>query len=421
MKFIEFTVKNFKIFKDEVTFSMNAREGEFTFKENDENLLRAALIYGPNASGKSSLMQAIGLMMEIVQKSDIASVSLPYSPFILSTVTRNNPTFFEIVFSLDDKVYRYNFSYISDEIIEENLLILNNDNGGQNMIIFSRTKEGYEFSNHFQNNWGGVDLTKVTKKESLLLSKAIRENHPIAVKIGQEFKKINVVGTNTMIESDDFGYGYTINKIKSDTDLKVWVLDCLRRADFNIVDLKVEETSVPQQVQLHTQIPVSKVDSIKFIHPVFNEDKENAGFEEIFNGDESFGTNKFLGLAGPIKDILDKGSVIFIDELDRSLHPLLTMFIFDIFQNKNINKNDAQLIATTHDITLISSENKNNIDKYQVWFTEKNKYGEGSLFCLNDFEGLRNDTEYAMKYLQGRFGALPYISSYNESQKLSQQ
>lgn len=414
MKLIEFTVKNFKIFKDEVTFSMNARDGKFTFKENEENLLRTALIYGPNASGKSSLLHAILLMLQIIEMSEAANAPLPYMPFKLSTETKDQPTLFEIVFSTDNGIYRYSFSYSSDLIKEEELVLL-----GDNVeeILFKREENTVDFSDKFQNFWGGIDFEKVTRKNVLVLSKAIRENHPVAIKIFDNFKKIHIISNNIAFTKKDSPQ-YTIESIKSDKHFSDRALEYMKTADFNISKMLVDENEgdfidiVGEGGNMSINKTKKKIDEIKLFHPLFNEKKELIGDVEMHLFEESLGTQSFINMMGPTISVLGEGGILIIDEIDKSLHPLLTLFIYAQFQNKDLNKNNAQLVATTHDITLISSENKDNIDKYQIWFTEKNKYGEGTLFCLDDFENLRNDTEYAIKYLQGRFGALPFISSY---------
>ena len=123
-------------------------------------------------------------------------------------------------------------------------------------------------------------------------------------------------------------------------------------------------------------------------------------------GNESMGTQKFFDILGPIIDTIENDKVLFIDEFDNSLHPFLTKFIVDIFEKNN--PKDAQLIVTTHDTSLLSY--KDDFDKAQIWFTEKDKFGIGNLFSLAEFN-LRNDTEYSKKYLEGRFGALPFIES----------
>lgn len=146
---IEFSVENFKMFKDTAKFSMSSRKSDHTFERNGENLLKTTMIYGPNASGKTTLIEAIGNMRGAVLKSanppesknDVGS-DLPYQPFLLSTETESKPTTFEIVLSVDDSIYRYAFSYRKDHIAHESLSeILSN--GSEKKISLSDAAEDH--------------------------------------------------------------------------------------------------------------------------------------------------------------------------------------------------------------------------------------------------------------------------------------
>ena len=148
-----------------------------------------------------------------------------------------------------------------------------------------------------------------------------------------------------------------------------------------------------------------KIDTVFFTHNKFDSKGNKIGIAKFNLGDESAGTQKFFDILGPIIDTLENGYVLFIDEFDNSIHPYLTKFIIDLFEKKN--PQNAQLVVTTHDTSLLSY--KELINKEQFWFTEKNKFGEGHLFSLAEFKTQRNDTEFSKKYLEGRFGALPFV------------
>jgi len=207
---------------------------------------------------------------------------------------------------------------------------------------------------------------------------------------------------------------FTIKKFKEDPDYKENILDYLRKADFCISGGRTEEIDMPtidiknEQGEFSAKKRIGKSDILFLEHPVYDEDNKKAGVFELVLDEESNGTQRFLSVLGPVIDTLANGKVMFIDEFDNSLHPLLTKFIVDLFESSDINKNNAQLIVTTHDTSLLSY--KDDFTRSQFWFTEKDEFGSAKLFSLAEFD-VRNDTEFAKKYLEGRFGALPFIES----------
>lgn len=402
---IEFSVENFKIFKNKVTFSMFSRKSERTFNSNGENLLKTSLIYGPNASGKSTLLNAFTILRDgmINSANNPEGSGLPYYPFILSD-DNNRPSFFEVVFSLDNKIFKYNFSFFKEKIVTENLFEVLSDGKEKEYLI--RKEQVFNLFNDFR---GSEDIAEVkTRKEVLFLSAASQWNQALAMKIIDGLKNVNIIsGPNSG------GYrGYTMKMFKESADKKRKILDFLKKADFCINDGVVEKMELPDVIkkQMATNfkdIP-NEIDTMYFSHSKFDSKNNKIGFEKLNMGDESMGTQKFFDALGPIIDTIENGKVLFIDEFDNSLHPLLTKFIVDIFEKNN--PNNAQLIATTHDTSLIS--HKNDFIKDQIWFTEKDKYGASSLFSLSEVnDDIRNDTEFSKKYLEGRFGALPFIES----------
>ena len=398
---IEFSTENFKIFKKKVTFSMLSRKSKHTFICNDRNLLRTSLIYGPNASGKSSLFQALTILRHVIINSanNTENSELPYHPFILSNST-TQPSFYEVVFSLNKRTFRYNFSVLKKEIVKENLFeILLNENEKKCLI---RNKQDIKLFGDFKKS---EDIKQKVRKETLFLSAASQWNDSLAMDIVDAFKDINVISGP---ESEQYR-GYTIKMFEKSEKNKKKILDFLRKADFCIKDGSIEEMELPdfvkQQLPSNLKEVPDKVTTIYFSHDKFNSKNENIGIEKINIGNESIGTQKFFNILGPIVDTIEKGKVLLIDEFDNSLHPYLTKLILDLFENNNVK--NSQLVVTTHDTSLLTYK---EFSKEQIWFTEKDKFGAGSLFSLAEFD-LRNDTEYSKKYLEGKFGALPFIES----------
>ncbi|MBU4338733.1 AAA family ATPase [Patescibacteria group bacterium] len=402
---IEFSVENFKIFKNKATFSMLTRKGEHAFDSNGENLLKTSLIYGPNASGKSTLLSAFIILKTgiIYSANNPENADLPYIPFVLSDKS-GQPSFFEVIFSIDEQIFKYSLSILKEKIVAENLFeILSNGKEKQYLI---RNEHSIKVFNDFTES---EDIKTKTRKEVLFLSAAAQWNNPLAIKIVDGFENINIIsgGGNGAYR------GYTVKLVKENMEAREKIITFLQKADFSIETVEVKETIIPKPIEKQTVFPDKKdgfetMDIVFFSHSKFDSKNNKIGLERFNMGDESVGTQKFFDALGPIIDTIENGKVLLIDEFDNSLHPLLTKFIVDIFEKNN--PNNAQLIVTTHDTSLIS--HKNDFIKDQIWFTEKDKYGSGNLFSLSEInDDIRNDTEFSKKYLEGRFGALPFIES----------
>ena len=398
---IEFSIENFKIFNKKATFSMLTRKNEHAFENSGQNLLKTSLIYGPNASGKSTLLEAFQILKDGILNSanNPEKSNLPYHPFLLSEKD-NLPSSFEVIFSLGNRIFKYNFSILKKEIVAEYFSEILSEKKEKKYL--TREKQNINVFDEFEKS---KDVITKTRKEVLFLSAASQWNNDLAIKIAENFKNINIIsGPNSG------GYrGFTMSLFKDNAKMKQKILDYLKKADFCINDGIIEKMELPnfikKQMMTEFKETPNEVDTIYFSHDKYNSKKQKIGIEKFNMGDESAGTQKFFDVLGPIIDTLENGKILLIDEFDNSLHPLLTKLIIDLFENKN-SKN-AQLIVTTHDTSLLSYK---GFIKDQFWFTEKDKYGAGNLFSLAEFD-LRNDTEYSKKYLEGRFGALPYIES----------
>jgi len=404
MKLIEFSLENYKIFKEKVTLSMEARKNNNTLPIAGTNLLKSTLIYGPNSSGKTSILDAMVTFKLLIENSTESKIKLKnrYHGFIFSE-QENKPTFLEMIFLLDKEVFKYNFAYNQNEIISENLyqILLN----GSEVIYFTRNERKVKFNSKYFNN--GKELFEKTKNEVLFLSVADKWNNALAKKILKGFKKFNIISG-----CHEEGYaGFTFSLIKNNKKQREIILNNLKSADFNIVDAFVEKSDVPENIRknlekTNTEQKIPKtIYSLFFSHKKFNNKNEYIGDERIDIDQESEGTKKYFHLLGPILDTLEDGGVLIIDELDNSLHPFLTQLIIKKFNEEN--NSNAQLIATTHDISLISDNN--NLDKSQIWITEKNTFGSAKLFSLSEFN-IRNGIDFSKKYIEGRFGGLPIIS-----------
>lgn len=396
---VEFSVENFKIFKNKATFSMLWRKSKnknYVFEKNWERLLKSSLIYWPNSSGKSTILDAIKYFKFLIKRSvDISNDKMPYEPFMLSD-KKNSPTFLEMIFALNDNFYKYNFSLNNKKILSENLFEIWL-NGSQNKIL-ARNEKKIEVYNEFEQS---RDVKAKTKNNSLFLTAASLRNNSLAIDIVKEISEIEVFSSHSSSEY----WSITLNALK----WKQWkksILDYLQKADFCIQNIEVKEVKIPKETREKFWIPekVKHFNKIDFIHPVFDDEKVIVGEHRFSIHEESDWTKKFFEILWPVIDVLEWWGVLCIDEFDNSLHPLLTKFIIDLFHTNN--PKNAQLIVTTHDVNLLSY--KTDFDKDHFWFTEKSKYWDARLYSLAEFK-LRNDTEYQKKYLEWRFGGLPFI------------
>lgn len=413
---VEFSVGNFLSFKETVVLSMvasSAKEHEAThvFEAGGLRLLKSAVIYGPNAGGKSNLLKAMSFMDRFVWKS--ASESQQFNrinvkPFRLSTEAEDKPSYFEIVFIVDGTRFRYGFELDQKKIYKEWLFYVPTKIETR---LFTREEDQISISNGFKE---GKPFRKNVRPNALFLSLIAQLNGPVATKIMKWFSGFNVIyGTNA-------GALLPLLVDKQES-YKEKILRFIKLADFGIEDYgatTIAEKDIngfPEggtyfsrgksddvfRVETHTQH--RKYDSQGQFH-------SNVLFE--LDKDESDGTNKLFRLVTPLLETLEKGMVLAVDEMDSTLHPLITRTIIKFFNCDNYR--NAQIIFPTHDITLLDRE---LFRRDQIWFVEKDDYGGSKLFSLVEYKmndkKVRNDASYAKDYLNGKYGAIPIIRAFD--------
>jgi hypothetical protein len=214
--------------------------------------------------------------------------------------------------------------------------------------------------------------------------------------------------------------GYTINQLKKE-NIKKQIIDYLKSVDTGIIDLSFQETNIheddlPEELSnsLKEEILKQKATVINTLHPKFDKEMGNISMVSFnLEENESEGTKKFFALTGPLIDTLENGKVLIIDEFDARLHPVISQFIINLFNSNEHNPKNAQLIIATHDTNLLS---KKFFRRDQIWFTEKDRFGATDLYSLLEFKTdknktIRNDEQYEKNYLQGRYGAIPFINA----------
>ena len=413
---VEFGVKNFKSIRDEQVLSMIAStdkslEDTHVLKSDGSSprLLKSAAIYGPNAGGKSNLLQAFFFM-----KWNIISRKTPDTffqgedykkhPFFkLDMTSRNNPSEFEVTYIDEGIRYQYGFSLLRGRVVEEWLLVYKSDKPQK---WFHRTvdeKSGdddYKFSSYFK----GQKLTwqKSTRKDALFLAVAVDLNSEQLEPVYRWLRELEILDNYFLSQRifDPYFFEYERDHKK--------LLDFLVAADIGITDIRVKtETRKVRRRPDDNERATPELVEREFKRPVFIH--QHDGISEQFEfEEESVGTQRMFLLAFYIFEVLKRGKILLVDELENSLHPKLVHFIIRLFNSAD-NKKGAQLIFSTHNTSLLDI--KETFRRDQIWFVEKDKSQATVLYSLADFNA-RKDTAVESGYLTGRYGAIPFVSEF---------
>lgn len=422
---IEFSVANYRSFRERVTLSLEAepRISERDKAVNDRNvahtpdgeLLRVVGIYGANASGKSNLIAALAILRALVLNSAREGQQgdeLPAAPFRLDAESLAAPSELEVVFSQDGSQVRYGVAFTAKQV-EREWLFVRAAGAEVEERWFERTNDVFAVGGTWVQDLG---IEGKTRPEALHLSVAAAWNHPQAQKIFGWF------GDDMRVISD-FGGGYihpqtTIKLLKEGAHGET-ICALIRRLDFGIEDLRVEELSIPQDSGL-PQIfdALRSIPGVAFKGPTKSPLQRlvtmRRGVKFDLATEESSGTFTAVALAGPIVLALAKGGILAIDEFNARLHTLLAKQLVELFQDPTTNPHDAQLVFTSHDTNLLT---RTLLRRDQLWFVEKSHKTQSSdlyslaEFRLEDGKGVRNDARYEDDYLQGKYGAIPFFGN----------
>lgn len=382
---VQFTVENHRSIKESAVISFAASKDK-SFEENliylnrKKSLFPVLAIYGANAAGKTNVLHAMMTMREMVvgNTSKVPKgQNLIWEPFACTS----NPTSFEMVFFYEGIRYAYGFSFDDKKIYNEYLYYWPN---GREALIFSRDKDTYEFRENINEQ---MILSKRTANNKLYLVSSNDWNLPQTEKAYQWFAENMIcLMDNESIDSE------TLAVIVSGNDKKAQILRELMLADLGIVDITIKNN-------------LENVPVITTTHKITNENGTSEYFKLLMN-QESAGTQRFLTRIGGWLKALENGSLLVVDEIEDSLHPLLVKRLIEMIQDKSVNKKGAQLIFTTHDSMLLDLK---FFRRDQIWFTEKNNETCATeVYCLTAFSP-RKGENVRKGYLRGRFGAIPFI------------
>lgn len=424
--FIEFTVSNYLSFRDEVCFSLVAGKKKSQSKVLDKDatfelrpdlkLLKCAVLYGANASGKSNLFAAVAFMRTFVLNSSKESQSdeaIPVRPFLLQEGLTLQPSSFSITFAIEDVVYSYSFSATSTRIVSEELSSLK---GKKETTLFSRSEQKISLSKAFAE---GNLLDAKTRENALFLSVCANFDGKISRAILRWFRRIHVISG-----LEDMGLlPYTRQCLATDHENHSHVQELIKSFGLGIRRFELGEEEPTFTIPSDAPAEIRRVASailkaekkkgplprrIMSFHPMFDSSGNEVGEIGLdLAADESEGTQKLVALSGPLVDTLKSADILFIDEFDARLHPILSHNILKQFNSTTANPNNAQLIVATHDTNMLD---RDLLRRDQIWFCEKDKYGSSHLTSLVEYK-VRNDASFEKDYIMGKYGAIPMLSN----------
>lgn len=418
---IEFRLKNFRSLRDEQVLSLVASKDRTlqdthtlaTGLKAAPAVLRSAVVYGANASGKSNLVKALQYMKGVVTES--ATVMQPGQAFAVPSFRLDGgsaglPTEFEVTLLVDGVRYQYGFAMTAQRILREHLLVykaFKPQRWFERRYDVDSGKDVYEFGPGLKGPkhlWEGA-----TRANALFLSMAVQLNSEALRPVFDWFASQLIIFNELAPLNPQF----SIQRLQQAEGRRA-LCEFLGAADISIADIEVVSSKVPRQavhvdlVSGRTEISAEEVEEhrLRFRHVT---DQGEAVFELT---DESSGTRNLLFLAGPVLDILARGLTLVIDELDTSLHTLLVRELVRLFHRPEVNTGGAQLIFTTHDTSLLDAYGLFRRD--QVWFVEKGRDQASALVALSEFSPRKNEA-LERGYLLGRYGGVPFIGPLGSS------
>lgn len=417
---IQFSVTNFLSFRDETVLNLSTNkdnshsENLLSFK--NERILPSVAIYGANAAGKSNLHKALTAAIIMIRNSNNLQVDQPLmvTPFLLDSKSRFDKTKFDFIYTYNDVKYEYGFVLDSNNVWEEYLYEYKSSKPS---LIFERSEiNKYKFTTKTKSQLSQIVDKNTSNK--LFLATATSWNSDLTRDAYMWFA--TMIDTYDSQNLEDLMYTeFDRHQNNNDSSLNTFMLHLLQKADINISNFNYE--SIKREVnQLPFELPPELqglMNPIPSAKKVLEQRRIVTSHQVVENGekkeyplnyfDESNGTKRLFTYGPVLKNALENGRIIIIDEIDNALHPAMTKSLIEMFQNPNINKNNAQLIFNTHEISLLDL---NLFRRDQIYFVEKNnKTGVSNLYSLDEFSP-RKSENIQKGYLQGRYGAMPVVN-----------
>ena len=399
---IRFSFKNFKSFKNENCLDMEAtslKEHEYNVAKIDNGeYLKVSAIYGANASGKTNVLQAFDYMKKRILVSDDSKKNSPIDEEnVYSFMINNDPIALEVeILAKNNKIYKYGFEVLKDTIISEWLF---EKRVNKFYTIFERENNIVSLKNNNKTTeYANID----SRTLFLNIFSKIDSNNEDFNNVVTWFINANYLDLGNPLFENNINNRISL-KILSDEKYKNELIRFIKTFESGIEGIKITPDSI-EAVKNNNGVV-----KIELIHK-----GENGIIKALPLELESNGTRKMFHLFDFFMDALKFGMVLFIDELDAKLHPLLTRYIINLFHKEETNIGNGQLIYSTHDTVNL---NKDTFRRDEIWFTEKDKDGISTIYSLSDYKikdtKVRNDATYNKDYLSGRYGAIPVLEDFN--------
>lgn len=453
---LEFAVENFRSIKDRQVLSMIAEpskaKGENVFEVPLGNggsirLLKTAVIYGANASGKSNVIKALGSLAKMI-RSNFPGAGRPikeYDPFAFADETLNRPTVFDLTFLYNQVKYIYKVSFLHSHIVEEEMISFPK---GQSQKVFSRiaSDSGLAHKIKLGKSWGNKTI-EVFKNQLALQKFGLELVHEplssiyvfisdidfndvafsssnsaqvqrMAQQLSEPHRKQLFKKLEHLIQAADTKISGLSQKAYNQDSKKTDWLGTNVVHDSSVDHLyssfsaassgsgsMYTSSAFNQDGEYLGELMRTKTSSAFGLHKYYKEGKEQ-GVKELDFDEESEGTKALFWRGALILDKLEKGGILIFDELDNSLHPKLVKFLIKLFTHPLANPHNTQVILATHEVTLLD---RDLFRTDQIWITEKNDLGETELYSVQDFEGVREDIPFDKWYMAGKFGGQPKL------------
>lgn len=391
---IQFNVTNYLSFKNESILSLDSNadksHNEFLIPFGKDKILPSVAIYGANAAGKSNLYKAMNAAIMLIRESSSLQINQRLTrvkPFLFDESSKDEKTRFDFIYTFNNRKYEYGF-VIDDKYIYEEYLY--EYKTSKPTMIFERSNiNDYKFTTQTKNQ-----LSKIVDKNTpnkLFLSTATSWNSPLTRNAYLFFDESIDTFDSSNLEKKMF-IELENSRLNHDSSLNTFMLKLLKQADLNISDFNYDKIEQGEQ-------------KIETSHTIICD-----GIKKEYLLDynfESNGTKRLFAYGPVLKNAFEKGKTIVIDEIDNALHPILTKSLIEMFHNPNINKNGAQLIFNTHEISLLDLD---LFRRDQIYFVEKdNATAISDLYSLDEFSP-RKSENIQKGYLQGRYGAIPALN-----------
>lgn len=432
---IDYCFKNIKSFKEEQNFSM--RRGTSIELEKpsivrkslpSEGLNRVSAVFGANASGKSNFLKSIMILKSFIENGVIYDVDFANS---------NEPSVFEIVFSFKGKKYNYNLKVQKDKVIYEKLSYYASNQPTQ-IFEYKTDPRHISLSDLFsEKEKNAIEFNSQNHKNSPILFQ-FKDSDSIEAKNAFLFFASGIIIREIPENNNAAAESKIRQAVEDNVELRNFYNSIISSADLGIKNVKLIDTELGTESEMNKKqleiiadaiIKINEIDGNKLsdedkekLRQSFKKIKKKASFTHKINDDlvnldirdESRGTIAASNIFLDLQEILENGATYIVDEIDCSLHPTIVTQLINIFNSEDTNPNNAQLLFTTHDISILDSSiyGENILDRDQVWFTEKNELGQSSLYSLLQFKGTRKEDNLYKKYISGRYGATPKASLY---------